>query len=178
MLADAVGIPATLELLAEECSELSYELLESSYINSISSDLYEEIADVMICVREVESSSLNIEKVEIQDPAETLFFYYGFERFAKVCSLLAKSSLKVARYLRGENPVYKDYDTLIKDLSLNISMIKNYIDFYIKTYHISDVIEKEINRKTDRMKLRLSENGKHINLYFRDFYKLFNEEKT
>lgn len=160
MLADAVGIPATLELLAEECSELSYELLDSSYVNSIASSLlYEEIADVLICVREVEFSSLAIEKAEIKSSEEYLLFY-NFERFAKACNLLAKSSLKVSRYLRGENPVYKDYYTLIKDLSFNISMIKIYIDFYIKTLCISDVIEKEIKRKTDRMKLRLSENGK------------------
>lgn len=68
-----------------------------------------------------------------------------YEQLAEECTELAKAALKKARYLRGENPVFKSLVDIDKNL------IEEYTDVMICITELDiHVDEKVFNMKMDR----------------------------
>lgn len=83
------------------------------------------------------------------------------EQTAEECAELAQACLKMARYLRGENKVYKSEKELIDNLveemtDVNVCVHELFIFNLVSSNDVRDMYDKKI----DRMKERLSELNK------------------
>ena len=82
------------------------------------------------------------------------------EQTAEECVELAHACLKLARYLRGENKVYKTKEEIYSNLSEEIADIYICIDELLEARVISqESIDSNIMTKSERMKKRLEEDG-------------------
>ena len=79
------------------------------------------------------------------------------EQTAEECSELAQACLKLARYMRGENKVYKTEEELLDDLHEEIADVKVCLSELYD--HIVDIDRVNFNLylKSERMKDRLKE---------------------
>lgn len=83
------------------------------------------------------------------------------EQTAEECAELAQACLKMARYLRDENKVYKSEKELIDNLveemaDVNVCVHELFISDLVSSNDVRDMYDKKI----DRMKERLSELNK------------------
>ena len=82
------------------------------------------------------------------------------EQTAEECVELAHACLKLARYLRGENKVYKTKEEIYSNLSEEIADVYICIDELLEAGIISqESIDSNIMTKSERMKTRLEEDG-------------------
>ena len=82
------------------------------------------------------------------------------EQTAEECVELAHACLKLARYLRGENKVYKTKEEIYSNLSEEIADVYICIDELLEAGIISqESIDSNIMTKSERMKKRLEEDG-------------------
>ena len=82
------------------------------------------------------------------------------EQTAEECIELAHACLKLARYLRGENKVYKTKEEIYSNLSEEIADAYICIDELLEAGVIShESIDSNIMTKLERMRKRLEENG-------------------
>ena len=82
------------------------------------------------------------------------------EQTAEECVELAHACLKLARYLRGENKVYKTKEEIYSNLSEEIADVYICTDELLEAGVIShESIDSNIITKLDRMRKRLEENG-------------------
>ena len=82
------------------------------------------------------------------------------EQTAEECIELAHACLKLARYLRGENKVYKTKEEIYSNLSEEIADAYICIDELLEAGVIShESIDSNIMSKLERMRKRLEENG-------------------
>ena len=82
------------------------------------------------------------------------------EQTAEECVELAHACLKLARYLRGENKVYKTKEEIYSNLSEEIADIYICIDELLEAGVISqESIDSNIMTKLERMRKRLEEDG-------------------
>ena len=82
------------------------------------------------------------------------------EQTAEECIELAHACLKLARYLRGENRVYKTKEEIYSNLSEEIADVYICIDELLEAgviFHES--IDSNIMTKLERMRKRLEEDG-------------------
>ena len=81
------------------------------------------------------------------------------EQTAEECVELAHTCMKLARYLRGENKVYKTKEEIYSNLSEEIADVYICIDELLEAGIISqESIDSNIMTKLERMKKRLEEN--------------------
>ena len=81
------------------------------------------------------------------------------EQTAEECVELAHACMKLARYLRGENRVYKTKEEIYSNLSEEIADVYICIDELLEAGIISqESIDSNIMTKLERMKKRLEEN--------------------
>lgn len=81
-----------------------------------------------------------------------------FEQTAEECIELAHTCLKMARKMRGENPVRKDYDEIFKNLVEEIADVTNCLDILLEEDVVShEAIESEMIYKRHRWKKHLKE---------------------
>ena len=82
------------------------------------------------------------------------------EQTAEECVELAHACLKLARYLRGENKVYKTKEEIYSNLSEEIADVYICIDELLEAGIISqESINSNIITKSERMRKRLEEDG-------------------
>lgn len=82
------------------------------------------------------------------------------EQTAEECIELAHACLKLARYLRGENKVYKTKEEIYSNLSEEIADVYICIDELLEAGVISqESIDSNIMTKLERMRKRLEEDG-------------------
>ena len=82
------------------------------------------------------------------------------EQTAEECIELAHACLKLARYLRGENKVYKTKEEIYSNLSEEIADVYICIDELLEASIISqESIDSNIMTKLERMRKRLEEDG-------------------
>lgn len=82
------------------------------------------------------------------------------EQTAEECVELAHACMKLARYLRGENKVYKTKEEIYSNLSEEIADVYICIDELLKAGVIShESIDSNIMTKLERMRKRLEEDG-------------------
>ena len=82
------------------------------------------------------------------------------EQTAEECIELAHACLKLARYLSGENNVYKTKEEIYSNLSEEIADVYICIDELLEAGVISqESIDSNIMTKLERMKKRLEEDG-------------------
>ena len=82
------------------------------------------------------------------------------EQTAEECVELAHACLKLARYLRGENKVYKTKEEIYSNLSEEIADVYICIDELLEAGVISqESIDSNIMTKLERMRKRLEEDG-------------------
>lgn len=82
------------------------------------------------------------------------------EQTAEECVELAHACLKLARYLRGENKVYKTKEEIYSNLSEEIADVYICIDELLEAGIISQgSIDSNIMTKLERMGKRLEEDG-------------------
>ena len=82
------------------------------------------------------------------------------EQTAEECIELSHACLKLARYLRGENKVYKTKEEIYSNLSEEIADAYICIDELLEAGVIShESIDSNIMSKLERMRKRLEENG-------------------
>ena len=82
------------------------------------------------------------------------------EQTAEECVELAHACLKLARYLRGENKVYKTKEEIYSNLSEEIADVYICIDELLEAGIISqESIDSNIMSKLERMRKRLEEDG-------------------
>ena len=82
------------------------------------------------------------------------------EQTAEECIELAHACLKLARYLRGENKVYKTKEEIYSNLSEEIADVYICIDELLEAGVIFyESIDSNIMSKLERMRKRLEENG-------------------
>ena len=82
------------------------------------------------------------------------------EQTAEECVELAHACLKLARYLRGENKVYKTKEEIYLNLSEEIADVYICIDELLEAGVISqESIDSNIMTKLERMRKRLEEDG-------------------
>ena len=82
------------------------------------------------------------------------------EQTAEECVELAHACLKLARYLRGENKVYKTKEEIYSNLSEEIADVYISIDELLQAGVIShESIDSNIMTKLERMRKRLEEDG-------------------
>ena len=80
------------------------------------------------------------------------------EQTAEECIELAHACLKLARYLRGENKVYKTKEEIYSNLSEEIADVYICIDELLEAGVISqESIDSDIMTKLERMRKRLEE---------------------
>ena len=80
------------------------------------------------------------------------------EQTAEECIELAHACLKLARYLRGENKVYKTKEEIYSNLSEEIADVYICIDELLEASIISqESIDSNIMTKLERMRTRLEE---------------------
>lgn len=80
------------------------------------------------------------------------------EQTAEECIELAHACLKLARYLRGENPVYKYVGDIYSNLSEEIADVYICVNELLEAGIISnESIDSNISYKLERMKKRLKE---------------------
>ena len=80
------------------------------------------------------------------------------EQTAEECVELAHACMKLARYLRGENKVYKTKEEIYSNLSEEIADVYICIDELLETGVIShESIDSDIMAKLERMRKRLEE---------------------
>lgn len=80
------------------------------------------------------------------------------EQTAEECIELAHACLKLARYLRGENKVYKTKEEIYSNLSEEIADVYICIDELLEASIISqESIDSNIMTKLERMRKRLEE---------------------
>ena len=80
------------------------------------------------------------------------------EQTAEECIELAHACLKLARYLRGENKVYKTKEEIYSNLSEEIADVYICIDELLEAGVISqESIDSNVITKLERMKKRLEE---------------------
>lgn len=84
------------------------------------------------------------------------------EQTAEECAELAQACLKMARYLRGENPVYRNEESLNHNLSEEMADVdicmRELLDVYdvINPEFMEDIMAAS-RRKKNRMKKRMAE---------------------
>ena len=82
------------------------------------------------------------------------------EQTAEECVELAHACMKLARYLRGENKVYKTKEEIYSNLSEEIADVYICIDELLEVGIISqESIDSNIMTKLERMRKRLEEDG-------------------
>ena len=82
------------------------------------------------------------------------------EQTAEECVELSHACLKLVRYLRGENKVYKTKEEIYSNLSEEIADVYICIDELLEAGVISqESIDSNIMTKLERMRKRLEENG-------------------
>ena len=82
------------------------------------------------------------------------------EQTAEECVELAHACMKLARYLRGENKVYKTKEEIYSNLSEEIADVYICIDELLEAGIISqESIDANIMTKLERMRKRLEEDG-------------------
>lgn len=82
------------------------------------------------------------------------------EQTAEECVELAHACMKLARYLRGENKVYKTKEEIYSNLSEEIADVYICIDELLEAGVISqESIDSNIMTKLERMRKRLEEDG-------------------
>ena len=82
------------------------------------------------------------------------------EQTAEECVELAHACMKLARYLRGENKVYKTKEEIYSNLSEEIADVYICIDELLEAGIISqESIDSNIMTKLERMRKRLEEDG-------------------
>ena len=82
------------------------------------------------------------------------------EQTAEECIELAHACMKLARYLRGENKVYKTKEEIYSNLSEEIADVYICIDELLEAGVISqESIDSNIMTKSERMRKRLEEDG-------------------
>lgn len=82
------------------------------------------------------------------------------EQTAEECIELSHACLKLARYLRGENKVYKTKEEIYSNLSEEIADVYICIDELLEAGVISqESIDSNIMTKLERMRKRLEEDG-------------------
>ena len=82
------------------------------------------------------------------------------EQTAEECVELAHACMKLARYSRGENKVYKTKEEIYSNLSEEIADVYICIDELLEAGIISqESIDSNIMTKLERMKKRLEEDG-------------------
>ena len=82
------------------------------------------------------------------------------EQTAEECIELAHACLKLARYLRDENKVYKTKEEIYSNLSEEIADVYICIDEHLEAGVIShESIDSNIMSKLERMRKRLEEDG-------------------
>ena len=82
------------------------------------------------------------------------------EQTAEECIELAHACLKLARYLRGENRVYKTKEEIYSNLSEEIADVYICIDELLEAGVVSqESIDSNIMSKLERMRKRLEEDG-------------------
>lgn len=80
------------------------------------------------------------------------------EQTAEECVELAHACMKLARYLRGENKVYKIKEEIYSNLSEEIADVYICIDELLEASIISqESIDSNIMTKLERMRKRLEE---------------------
>ena len=80
------------------------------------------------------------------------------EQTAEECVELAHACMKLARYLRGENKVYKTKEEIYSNLSEEIADVYICIDELLEAGVISqESIDSNIMTKLERMRKRLEE---------------------
>ena len=80
------------------------------------------------------------------------------EQTAEECVELAHACMKLARYLRGENKVYKTKEEIYSNLSEEIADVYICIDELLEAGIISqESIDSDIMTKLERMRKRLEE---------------------
>ena len=80
------------------------------------------------------------------------------EQTAEECVELSHACLKLARYLRGENKVYKTKEEIYSNLSEEIADVYICIDELLEAGVISqESIDSNIMSKLERMRKRLEE---------------------
>ena len=80
------------------------------------------------------------------------------EQTAEECVELAHACMKLARYLRGENKVYKTKEEIYSNLSEEIADVYICIDELLEAGIISqESIDSNIMTKLERMRKRLEE---------------------
>lgn len=82
-LVDVIGVPATFEMMAEECTELSYacqkfarylrgeNLVHGKTEEEMLANVHEEMADVYVTLRELRKVTKYIDSVKITDTIDT-----------------------------------------------------------------------------------------------------------
>ena len=82
------------------------------------------------------------------------------EQTAEECVELAHACLKLARYLRGENKVYKTKEEIYSNLSEEMADVYICIDELLEAGVIPhESIDSNIMTKLERMRKRLEEDG-------------------
>ena len=82
------------------------------------------------------------------------------EQTAEECVELAHACMKLARYLRGENKVYKTKEEIYSNLSEEIADVYICIDELLEAGVIShESINSNVITKSERMRKRLEEDG-------------------
>ena len=82
------------------------------------------------------------------------------EQTAEECVELAHACMKLARYLRGENRVYKTKEEIYSNLSEEIADVYICIDELLEAGVVSqESIDSNIMSKLERMRKRLEEDG-------------------
>lgn len=80
------------------------------------------------------------------------------EQTAEECIELAHACQKMARHMRGENPVYKPYEEIHSNLIEEIADVYICIDELLNSGFVSyTAIDSEIMTKRERMEKRLKE---------------------